>query len=61
MARAVTDFLVTDMSFERNLVGPCWFSLFNEERECLAQVLQWRWTTSSLPLILGTMNGSSRP
>ena len=34
----VTNFL-TSLSFERNLVEPCWYTLFSEKKECLAQVL----------------------
>ncbi|CAK9023782.1 unnamed protein product, partial [Durusdinium trenchii] len=34
----VTRFL-TSLSFERNLVEPCWYTLFSDKKECIAQVL----------------------
>ena len=34
----VTRFLAS-LSFEKNLVEPCWYTLFSDKRECLAQVL----------------------
>ena len=35
----VASFLVEDLSFERNLVEPCWYSLFDKSGKCSAQIL----------------------
>ena len=34
----VASFLVEDLGFERNIVEPCWYSLF-QEGQCIAQIL----------------------
>eukprot|EP00913_Durusdinium_trenchii_P018774 g17642.t1 len=36
--RTVASFLVEDLGFERNLIEPCWYSLFHDGH-CVAQVL----------------------
>lgn len=37
--RTVTTFLTEELHFERNLIEPCWFSLFGTNGQCRAQIL----------------------
>ena len=35
----VVSFLTEDLQFQRNLVEPCWYSLYNQHGHCIAQIL----------------------
>ena len=35
----VVNFLTESLNFQRNLVEPCWYSLYDEAKQCIAQVM----------------------